>query len=263
MTVRGIEYEHVDACGDERVRAVERVRADADRRADAQPPLRVLRRVRVLEPLRDVLDRDQALQASVCVDDRQLLDLVPVEDPLGLGERGADRRRDQVGARHQRTDRLRCVVLEAEVAVGQDAHQHPVRVRDRHPRDAVVRHQLERLGDRRVRGERHRLDDHPRLRALDLVDLGDLVLDRQVAVDDPDPADACERDCEPSLGDRVHRRRDDRDRELDLARQPGARGDVVREDLGFGGHEQDVVERKPLAGELLLEREEPLDLDPT
>ena len=43
----------------------------------------------------------------------------------------------------------------------------------------------------------------------------------------------------------------------------------VRVETSFGstsdsaGHEQDVVERQPLAGELLLEREEPLDLDPT
>ena len=32
--------------------------------------------------------------------------------------------------------------------------------------------------------------------------------------------------------------------------------------LGLGRHEQDVVEREPLARELVLQREEPLDLDP-
>ena len=79
----------------------------------------------------------------------------------------------------------------------------------------------------------------------------------------PDPALARERDREARLGDRVHRRRDERDRELDLARQPRARRDVVREHLGLGRHEQDVVEGEALSRELLLEREEPLDLDPT
>ena len=48
------------------------------------------------DPLLDVLDRDQALEPPVVVDDRQLLDLVPVQDLLGLVERGADRRRDEV-----------------------------------------------------------------------------------------------------------------------------------------------------------------------
>ena len=38
-----------------------RVRADADRRAEAQPAVRVLRGVRVLDPLLDVLDGDEAL----------------------------------------------------------------------------------------------------------------------------------------------------------------------------------------------------------
>src|SRR5581483_7932288 len=45
---------------DQRVRAIERVRSDADRGSDAEPALRVLRRLWVLLPLRDVLDRDQA-----------------------------------------------------------------------------------------------------------------------------------------------------------------------------------------------------------
>ena len=122
-----------------------------------------------------------------------------------------------------------------------------------------MRHQRERLGYGRVPGERDRLDDHSRLAALDLVDLGDLILDREVAVDDADAADPRERDREPRLGDGVHRRGHDRDRELDLARQPRARRDVVREHLRLGGHEQDVVEGQPFAGELLLELEEPLD----
>ena len=60
VPVRGVEHEHVDARGDERLGALDRVRADADRGADAQAALLVLRRVRVLDPLRDVLDGDQA-----------------------------------------------------------------------------------------------------------------------------------------------------------------------------------------------------------
>ena len=67
--------------GDQRLGALERVRADADGRADAQPALLVLRRVRELDPLLDVLDGDQALEPAVGVDDRQLLDLVAVEEP--------------------------------------------------------------------------------------------------------------------------------------------------------------------------------------
>ena len=136
----------------------------------------------------------------------------------------------------------------------------PVVVRDRDAGDAVARHQLERLGDGRVGRERDGLDDHPGLRALHLVDLGDLVLDREVAVDDPDAALAGERDREPRLGDGVHRRRDERDVQRDPRRQPRDGRDVVREDARLRGHEQHVVEREPFLGELPLERDEALDL---
>ena len=139
--MRGVDDEHVDAGVDERLRALERVRADADRRADAQASLLVLRRVRVLDLLLDVLDGDQALEPAVAVDDGQLLDLVAVEDLLGLGERRADRRGDEVARRHQRRHRLRHVVLEAQVAVREDADEHAVAVGDRDAADVVASHQ--------------------------------------------------------------------------------------------------------------------------
>ena len=77
----------------------------------------------------------------------------------------------------------------------------------------------------------------------------------QVAVDDPDAALAGERDREPRLGDRVHRRRDDRDLERDRrasAASPSRRRSAARDDSA--GHEQDVVEREALPAELLVER---------
>ena len=96
VPVRGVEHEHVDLGADELARAVEDVAGDADGGADAQPPERVLRGVGVLDRLLDVLDRDEALEVSGAVDDEELLDAVLVEELLGLLERRADRRRDQV-----------------------------------------------------------------------------------------------------------------------------------------------------------------------
>ena len=56
-----------------------------------------------------------------------------------------------------------------------------------------------------------RVHDHARLRALDLVDLGRLGLDRHVLVDEAEPALLGQGDREVGLGHGVHRRRDDRD----------------------------------------------------
>ena len=75
-----------------------------------------------------------------------------------------------------------------------------------------------------------------------------------------DAAGACERHREARLRDRVHRGRDDRNRERDLARQACRGGDVVRKDVRLGGDEQNVVEGQPFAGELLVEREKALEL---
>ena len=96
MAVCRVDDENVGSRGRERLRALDRVRSDTDRGADAEPPERVLRRVGMLDPLLDVLDRDQPAKLPVRVDDRKLLDLVPVQDLLGLAERRSDRRRDEV-----------------------------------------------------------------------------------------------------------------------------------------------------------------------
>ena len=65
VAVRRVDDEDVHLGVDERGRALERVGPDADRRAHSQPALLVLRRVRVLDPLRDVLDGDEALEPPV------------------------------------------------------------------------------------------------------------------------------------------------------------------------------------------------------
>ena len=254
MSVRGVDDEHVGARGEQRLRALDRVRADADGGADAQPPLRILGRVRELDALRDVLDRDQPAQHSVGVDDRQLLDAVPVQQLLRLAMRRADRRRHEVARGHQVGDRLREIALEAQVAVGEDADEAAALVGDRDAGDVVALHQLERVGDERVRRQRQRLDDQPGLGALDAVDLADLRLDRQVAVHDADPAFARERDRHARLGDGVHRRRDDRRLEHDRARQPRRGRDVVRQHRRLRRDEQDVVEGQPFLRELLRKR---------
>ena len=76
VAVRGVDDEHVDVGRDQRLGALERVARDADGGADAQPPERVLARVRILDRLLDVLDGDQALQPEVVIDDEELLDFL-------------------------------------------------------------------------------------------------------------------------------------------------------------------------------------------
>ena len=177
VAVRGVHHHHVHLRLDEGGHALEGVGGDAHRRPDPQPAERVLAGVRVLDLLLDVLDGDEALEVEVAVHHQELLHLVLVEDLLRLLEGRAHRDRDEVLLRHQLRDGEGGAGLEAQVAVGQDADELRAH-RDRHAADAVLRHEGEGLRHRRVRGHRDRVDDHARLGALDLVDLGGLGRDR-------------------------------------------------------------------------------------
>ena len=103
-------------------------------------------------------------------------------------------------------------------------------------------HQRAGVGQRRVGADGHRVDHHAGFELLDLADLLGLLGRRQVAVDDADAAGLRHGDGQPRFGDRVHRRRQDRRRQLDVAGD--ARGDVglARHDFGMAGLQQHVVE---------------------
>ena len=68
-----------------------------------------------------------------------------LQDPLGLFKRGADRDGDQIVLGHHLADRLIEIAFEAQVAVGEDAHQLRA-ARHRQAGDVVLVHDVERLG---------------------------------------------------------------------------------------------------------------------
>jgi hypothetical protein len=70
VPVGGVDHEEVDAGLDELPGARVLVLADADGAADAEATAVVLRRVRELLALGEVLDGDEAAQVAVGVDDR-------------------------------------------------------------------------------------------------------------------------------------------------------------------------------------------------
>src|SRR5205085_10028787 len=98
------------------------IRPDPDRRANQEPPMLVLGGVRVLPGLLDVLDGDEAPELVLLVDDEELLDTVLVEQLLRLVLRDALAAGDEI-ARHHLLDALLEVLLEAQIAVGDDADE--------------------------------------------------------------------------------------------------------------------------------------------
>ncbi len=146
------------------------------------------------------------------------------------------------GARHDVAERCPVVRLKAQVAVGDDPDETPRIVHDRDAADGVPRHALARVADRVLRVENDRVEDHAGLGALNAAHLARLKLGRHVFMEHADAALTRDRDREARLGDRVHRRRDERDREPERPREPGRRVDVARHHVRPAGNEQDVVE---------------------
>ena len=124
------------------------IAADADRSADAQPLAIVLARIRIVARLLDVLDRDQATQAERIVDDEHFLDAVLVQQRQHFLFGSAFLDRDQtLLARHDVLDRIVRFLLEAQVAIGDDADEL-LAVDDRHAGDVVRARDLHDLADR-------------------------------------------------------------------------------------------------------------------
>ena len=162
---------------------------------------------------------------------------------LGLLALDALADRDQIVLRHQLAHRLRRVAGEADIAVGEDAGQLAgFLLDDGNAGDMVLRHQAQRLAQRGVGVDGHRIDDHAGFEFLDPPHLLGLPFDRQVAVDHADAAGLRHGNRQPALGHGVHGGRNKGDTKL---YGPGETGTGVH----LGGHdprlcrlEQHVVE---------------------
>ena len=118
-----------------------------------KPALRILGGVRILQLLLNVLDRDQALQDVLIVDHQQFFHAMAMQNRLGLFERGADGHGDEVFLGHHARNGQIEARLEAQVAIGQNAHQFAV-LGHGHAGDAIALHHFERVGDLLVPGRR-------------------------------------------------------------------------------------------------------------
>src|ERR687888_31947 len=247
MAMRGVHDEHVGAGLHQGGDALIGAFAYADRRADAQLPVRVLARVRVLDLFQDVLDGDEALQVVVVVDHEHALEAVPVHERHRLLAARAFAHRDELLLRrHDVLHWLVEILLEAQVAVGDDAHHLAAVLHHRKAGNLVALLQRHHFAHGHVRRDGHRITQHTGLEALHLCHLRGLHGGAQVLVDDADAAFLRYRDGEPCLGDGVHCRRDEWDVELELSRQAAFQRGITRQDARVGGQEEYIVEGQRL-----------------
>ena len=250
VAVRGIDGDTstlraTSSCG-----ALQEIAGSADGRAHAQPPLAVLGRIGILQLLLDVLYGDQSLEDELVVHHQQFFHAVFVQDGFRLLERGAHRHGDQVLLGHHFGNGRVEAVLEAQIAIGENADQLAV-LGYRHAGDPVAGHQLLRGGDGQVRADGDGVHDHAALTAFHAVHFFGLPRDGHVAVDDSDAALLRQRDGQVRFRHGIHGGRDDGDVQRDLARQTGAGVGFRRQHIAAGRLEQNVVESEAF-GEYVL-----------
>ena len=179
------------------------------------------------------------------VDYREFLHLVLLEHfpdvfPVGFGVQDGD---EPFGGHHVLDEKAH-VRDEADVTVGDDAHQTAFGIRYGDAADVVVLHQGESIADGLVLVYGDRVRDHSVLGALHLADLGGLLGYAHVLVDDADAAFPREGDGHRSLRHRIHCSGHDGDVEGDVAGKTGLEHDLPGEDFGIGRDEKDIIERK-------------------
>ena len=242
VAVGSVDDDHIDASGNQRCHAIAGIRAGTNGCADAQAALIVLAGQRVGLGLLDVVDGHHAFQAVLVIDDQHAFDTVLVQQLAhGVlvftfldGDQALFRR-------HHLTHLSVQTALEAHVAGGDDANQITV-VQHRHAGDVVLAGQIEQVAHGSVGFDGDRILDHAGLVALDLAHFGSLLLDGHVLVDDADAAFLGHGDGQARLGDGVHGCGQQRNVQLDATGQAGLEADVLGQDFGVTGDEQDVVE---------------------
>ncbi len=252
MAVGGVHYNDVHFLGYQLLGAFQIIAHRTHRRADAQPALRILGRVGVLQLLLDVLDGDQALEREVLVHHQQLLHAMLMQNLFGFLQRGPHRHRDQVLLRHHLRDGKIVASFESQVAIRQDADQLAV-LGDRHARDTVVLHQLQRVRYSAFRLNGDWIDDHAALTALHAIHFFGLPVHRHIAMNDTDAALLREGNGQMRFSDRVHGRAHDGDVHRDAPRQTGTGVGVCRQHSAARRLKKHVVESETFQNGFLHE----------
>src|SRR5476649_1588433 len=233
VAVGRVDHQHVDA--------LLILLADADGGADQQLALRVFRRQRVLGRFLDILDGDQAAQFKLVVDHQHTLQAVLVHQALGFGRVGVLVDVDQLVARRHLGARLGVEFLfKTQVAVGDDADHH-IAFDDRETGNTILLGQRDDVADFHLGRDGDRVAQHAGFETLDAQHFAGLVLRAQILVDDADTALLCHGDRQTGFGHRIHRGRQQRDIQRDIAGQASFQGRIGRQNIRIRWYEEHII----------------------
>ena len=236
VAVCRIDDDGIDVGLYECTNAIHRVGCDAHSGGYAQAALAVLTGHGLVLGLRDVLVGYQANEFVVIVQDGKFLYLVLLQYLCCCAEVGLQVRRDEVLARHHLVDGAVDVLLETEVAIGDDAFQVALVIDHGNAADVVFRHQFEGIADAAAQFDGDWVVDHAVLGTLHDGHLAGLLLDAHVLVYDSDASFAGNGYCHGCFGNGVHRCRHEGNLQFDVAREKRLERYRAGKNLGIGGN---------------------------
>ena len=135
----------------------------------------------------------------------------------------------------------RVAVNKSHVAVGDDSKQHIVWANNGKTGYSKLAAEPVDVRHRGVGSRRHGVRDHSRFASFDLVDVPRLVVNGQIPVDDAHATLSSHPDGHARFGHSVHRARDDRRKNGDVASESRRRVSLARNDVRVSGKKHHVV----------------------
>src|SRR5580700_1479914 len=241
VAVSAVDGEHVNFGFGQFLGALKKIASCANRRTDAQAPLRVFGGIWILQLLLNVFYGDQSLEVVLVVDDQQFLDAMLVENLLRILERCAHGNGDQIFLGHHAVDGNIEAAFKAEIAIGENAGK-PAVLGDWNAGDFVLAHDFESIANFVRRRHGDGIDDHATLRALHLVDFVGLLFDAQVAMDNAESALLRQCNRHVRFGNGVHGCADNGNIQNDVASQLGLGTCRRWNHVGARGQKKNIVE---------------------
>ena len=226
MSMGAIEHQGIHAGLHQSLGALHGIGGDAHAGGHPQAAQLVLASVRFVLRLGDVFVCDEAQKRAVLGHHGQFLDLVLLQDVAGLIQTRVARRGDEVLLRHHLVDGLPQLLLETEIAVGDDTDELVLAVHHGNAADVVFRHDAHRVAHRLVGGDDDGRVDHAVLGPFHRGHLTSLVGNRHVLVNHADTAFAGDGNGHVGLRHRVHGGGNKRQIQHDVARETRLKADL-------------------------------------
>ena len=221
--------------------ALQRVGGHAHTCCHAQPALLILAGHGLVLGLCNVLIGDQSHQSAFLVDDGQFLNLVLLQNLGGSLQVGLLMGGDEILTGHHLVNLLVKAALEAQVAVGDDAHEAVVLVDHGNAADVVVGHDGKSLGNGAAATNRHRIVDHAVLGTLHDSHLAGLSLYRHVLVNHADTAFTGDGNGHCRFRHGIHSSRHKRDVQFYVPRETCFQLYCLGQHFRISGNKQNVV----------------------